>query len=242
MPNIAAVPSSLVTIGDAGVRFKGPSLVSFQLDFTGAQSYDINLQVLQAQGVFGIPRSIYVNNRLNPNGITITIPATGSVEYVPANSIGLLPISSQAGGVITLQSTGGVAAGNPIEVELYNYERPPYVYGGLGQFQPGSQVEALAPNAVTLTPRNTTLAPGVAVNVFLSVAQTRQLRFRNVGDGAGGGDDAYWNVNATATGSFAAGDRLLQVSESLLLPYRTASRISFFSTNGTRIEGEEWTS
>jgi len=229
-----------ITVGDNGIRLSGPALVTCALDFTGPQTYVLDATLLQAAKTFGIPRSIYVNNSQNPNLCLITIQGTGSIEQVPAFSIGLLPITALANSKIFIQSTGGAPAGSTVEVELYNYERPPYVYGGLGPFQPGSQVEALAQNAASFIPRNTTLGAAVAANVFPTVAATRQVMFKNVGDGAGGGDVAYWNVGNTASGVFASGDQLLQVGDGLLMPFRTLQRISFYSPNGTRIQGVEW--
>lgn len=226
-------------IGDYGVQIGKPSLIPFDLNFSGEQQYTLSLSLMQMGGTFGVPRSIYVNNKYNPNEILLFTQGTSEILSIPAYTIGMLPLSAMANDTITLYSMGG--ASQSIHVEIYNYERAPYTYGALAPFQSGSNVQALTPAASSIINRNATLSAGVAANVFPTVSNPRNVRFKNVGDGAGGGDVAWYQVNVTATGAFASGDKFLQPGDAeIILPYQTAQRVSFYSTNGTRIQAEEW--
>lgn len=229
-------------IGDYGVNVGKPSLLTFDFNFIGEQQYNVNLQLMQMAQTFGLPRSIYVNNKYNPNEVIVYIGGSQEVLSIPAFCIGMLPVSALANDVIAIYSLGGTPAANPnVHVEIYNYERAPYTYSALAPFATGSAIQALLGVASSIIPRNVTLSAGVASNVFPSVSTARNIRFRNVGDGAGGGDVAYWQVAVTATGNFAAGDGVIQPGEeALYLPFTTAQRVSFFSAAGTRIEAMEW--
>lgn len=233
-----------ITIDSGGVKIRGPSILTTTLDFTGVnQTYVLDLTLAQQGLVFGPARSIYANNSQNPNPLLITIQGTGSNIVIPALSIGLLPISALMNSKIQVFSVGGAVAGSMVEFELYNYERPPYVYTSAAPLVAGAQVEALAQTANTIIGRNTSLTAGVSTNVFPNVSNVRQVLFQNIGDAAGNANDVWWNIGITATGSFAAGDQYMLAGDPksfLLMPFRTAQRISFFSANGTRIQAMEW--
>lgn len=91
-----------------------------------------------------------------------------------------------------------------------------------------------SPPAVTPTNRNNAIAAAVAEDVFPG-GNNVWTRFRNIGP-----NDAVYMVGNDAGTGFVGGDKQINVGESVTLPYKTSARISFFSSNGTNIEGEEW--
>lgn len=95
-------------------------------------------------------------------------------------------------------------------------------------------VNSPAPPSVTPVNRNNAIAAGAAEDVFPG-GNNVWTRFRNVGP-----NDAVYLVGNDAGTGFAGGDKQINVGEAVTLPYKTSARISFFSSNGTNIEGEEW--
>lgn len=218
-----------------------PQSVPFTLDFTGEATYLYDATIVQSQNVFGIAKSIYIDNGNNPNSLTLTIGQTNISLTAPAYSIGYYSISAPENARFQFYSIGGVAAGqSAVGIEIYNYQVAPCVWYTVDPLSPGFQVEALYPTANTYNERNTVLAAGVAADVFPAVASARAVAFRNIGDAASADDQAFFRLNATADAVFA-NSFILPVSPNwLVLPYRTAQRISMYSVGGTNIEAYEW--
>lgn len=229
--NVASLPRKV----NPAVNYNNydPASVSYAADFTTEQTFVINLTLQQQQQVFGVPRTLFIDNGDNPNGVTVSVQGTQFTFDVPAYANGHFPLNAQLNDTISFYSLGGSTS--LVNITIFNWVLPATVWYTVDPLTPGFDVQAVTPTATAITNRNTTLAAAVAANVFPSVSNARNTRFTNLTE-----EMLYYHVNATATGSFAAGDMVLQPGQELIMPYRTALRISFYSVSGGNVQAEEW--
>jgi len=76
--------------------------------------------------VFGIPRTIFVDNGSNPNNATVSVSITQQYFVVPAYSAGYYTITAQDKSTITVESDGG--ATDLVTLSIYNYDIAPSVW------------------------------------------------------------------------------------------------------------------
>jgi hypothetical protein len=206
------------------------------LDFSGEQTYQVNLGVQQGQNVVGTIKTVYLENGNNPNNVTVRSTRTGFRTIVPAYANAYLPIVSIEGDTLEFYSLGGTS--DKVAAMLYNYFIHPFVWYTTDPLAPGFQVEVVDPTATSITNRDNTLVSGVAEDVFPAVASPRNCWFTNMGDSV-----VNWIVNGTATG-VEADMKQINPGQTIVLPYRTPWRISFFQDSGAPIfiQAEEWAS
>lgn len=105
-----------------------PAMVRYNADFSANAdtTYNFPFVVASTQDIFGVPKSIFVDNTNNPNVIDVMVSGTGQFFPIPAGSAGFFDITAQAGSTISLESLGN--ATGPIAVEFYNYPKEPIVW------------------------------------------------------------------------------------------------------------------
>lgn len=227
-------------ISPTGVGIAQPNLQRASIPYTltaplAVSAFDIlfNFTLSQTGQNFGAVRTIFVDNSRNPSAIDVLVNGPQQSFPVPPYTAGYYTVSSSSEAQqINFVSDGG--ASGKVYFEFFNYDLEPYTYSGFAPFIPGIEVVAKPAVGATIN-RNTTLAAGVAANVFPAVVSPTQKRFKNIGD-----DVAWYNTKVAATGTFANGDWLLNVGESVLLPYTYQDAISFWSDAGTQIQAEEF--
>jgi hypothetical protein len=189
---------------------------------------------LNQQGLlFGAPRSVFVDNSRNPNAILVDVEGPGQQFPVPPYSAGVFTISSAtAARKVSMSSDGG--ADGIVFFEFYNFNKAPYVWSGFAPFIPGVQV-LTKPDIGIPVARNYTLLAATAHDIFPAVVTPNQKRFRNLSDTL-----CYYNLNVAATGSFAAGDCVINPGETIELKFSYSGAISFYSADGGNIEAYEF--
>lgn len=230
------VPVVYQTRGFKGA-LKPPSArvsVSQSLDFSAvsaslavAVDYTFNFDVARTNGIFDVPRSVFIDNSGNPNQLYVNVSQTNANFPVAPFTIGVYPIFAQEGSIIDIYSLGG--ATKAVAVEFFNTYEIPWSSSAFSPLVPGFNVQVQPPAAKTITNHNTTLNANAATNIIpASAVASRLIMFRNVGN-----DVAYYNLSAAATGVFAAGDlELMPGPNWTQLPFGQAGAISFFLPNG----------
>lgn len=105
---------------------------SFDADFSGAASYVFDLRTINQLRLFGIPRTLFIDNGSNPKEATVSVSITQQYFIVPAYAAGYFTISASGGSTITVESDGG--ATDLVTLTIFNYELPPVVWYSFGTF------------------------------------------------------------------------------------------------------------
>lgn len=116
--------SDLVQTGrvDAPDPRQARTSISRNLDFTSAANVQLDFSVTNQQQVFGIPRTLYIDNGTNPNPVYVTVSITNQQITIAPLQVGYFPLNAADKSVINFQTDGGATAVTPISV--YNYELP----------------------------------------------------------------------------------------------------------------------
>jgi len=126
-----------VTVRDPNL---GNTYGLYNADFSVPVSYAIQFGT-QSQGqVFGVVKSMFLDNGNNPSPVEVLVQGTDQFFTIPAYSIGTYTIDANAGSTITLTSEGG--ATDICTVTFYNWERPPVVWYSFGAFNTDRPIKA----------------------------------------------------------------------------------------------------
>lgn len=133
MPEPITINNASVT-GRAQSRDPGIENVSasYDADFSSAASFVFDLTVINQLKVFGIPRTLFIDNGSNPSEVTVLVSITQQYFIVPAFAAGYFIINASNGSTITLESSGG--ATDLVTVSIFNYDIPPVVWYSFGTF------------------------------------------------------------------------------------------------------------
>lgn len=239
--------------GYVGLPFTIPLAIA-----SAAFDYIFDFTLLQQGGKFSAPRTLFVDNSNNPNSVNVYVQGSGQQFPIPAYSSGYFKLSSTTqASRIEVQSIGVATAA--IFVEFYNYDIEPIVWNGFGPIVPGyktilignDQVNpvgpgnpisvVLAPGGVAYVNRSSAVVGGAAAfNIAPANANGYQCRIRNIGDGAGGGDPAYYRLGGAASAAFPASQQIPINPQWYLFPYTLFGALSVFSTQTTNLECETW--
>lgn len=201
------------------------SAVAASIDVATAYIFDFGNY--RANGLMDVPRSVFIDNSVNPNQLFVDVSQTSQNFPVAPFTVGMFPIFAQDMSTVTIYSLGG--ASDLVTVEFYNTEEAPWSNSAFSPLVPGFNVQTQPPAAKTVTNENTQVNAAAAVNVIPAGAvASRMIMFRNVGN-----DVVYWNDIAVANGTFANGDSELQPGPQwFVMPYGTAHAISFYLPAG----------
>ena len=95
-------------IYNALVPPEGPKSVAVTLDFSASVSYTIDFTIAYMNKTMTVVQTLWLDNSLNPDTVSVTVPSTGHSFAVPANSVGAFPIVAAIRPKIILASSGGV--------------------------------------------------------------------------------------------------------------------------------------
>jgi len=70
----------------------GPKCIPLTLDFSAATSYSVDYTNMQQRNFFDMVQSVFVDNSLSNQILTITVGAFGQVTKVPAGVQGYFPL------------------------------------------------------------------------------------------------------------------------------------------------------
>lgn len=249
--NPVPIPNLTVRTGGSPTEKSTP----FSLDFSAGTltSYLWNPLFIQTQQLFGVPRSIYIDNSNGANAVTVNVSVTGMTISMPPFTQGIVPISASDNSTIILTSSGNTS--NKAYVEIYNYEQRAVLWSTTGPYVPG-QITAIdgedgtnimsPTNPVATAPKdcetvayarvdlttgggNTALVAAGAIPLFITLMNAGDLT------GATAGSPAYIKVGAAAV---AEQGMMLRVGDKVTLPYRTKLAINGIvdaATTGTSI-------
>lgn len=217
--------------------------ISAIIDYSAAGdiSYLIDPTQVQNQNLFGVPRSIYIDNSKGTEAVQGYCLVTQMTFDIPPFSQGIIPISSVQNGKIML--TSGSSNTNQTFVEIYNYEQRAVLWSVVGPFIPGQltgvdgedETTIMSPtNPFAVAPkdcetvvygRSDIPATGASTVVVVAQGTPNFVTLTNAGDltGATAGGPIYVKVGAAAV---AEQGRLLTPGQSVTLPYRTKLAIN----------------
>ncbi len=113
MVDMTLTRDRIVLIGRAQAKPKDQSDVGIStwMDFSTASTYNLDLGNSDQTGVFGVPRSIYIDNSDNPSPLSVTAIGTQFLLPVPANSTGYYKLDSiNTSAQLSFVSVGGATA------------------------------------------------------------------------------------------------------------------------------------
>ena len=125
--------NSFVVRGELGAtRAKNEGKVDLPvvLDFTSANDIILDFSAVQQQNIFSAPRSVFIDNTMNPSPISVAVSVTGQTFPVPPYAAGYFQLQSMRDSRVRLISTGG--ATGLTQVTVFNYETFPVVWSGFG--------------------------------------------------------------------------------------------------------------
>lgn len=188
------------------------------IDCTAAFDWTADFSLITDAAKWNKPRSVFVNNRLNPAEMFVEVSGTDQKFPIPPYSAGFYTIIAQPQSKIRFYGAGG--ATGPVDLDFLNWDVEPYTYFGFAPLVDGAKVYVYGEDGVTpmsrtnpfiSTPQTAnptksfiTLVAGVSTEIVPANAQGRQVRFRNIGDAAGAQYDAYYNVGAAAIAARAS--------------------------------------
>jgi hypothetical protein len=105
---------------------------SYDANFSGPASYRFDLTTINQQKVFGIPRTLFVDNGSNPKQISVSVSNTQQNFIVPAYASGYFTLNASQASRIDIVSDGG--ATDLVTLTIFNYELSPVVWYSFGTF------------------------------------------------------------------------------------------------------------
>jgi hypothetical protein len=193
--NATTTTPNPVKVNNGTAPAEGRLCIPYQIDFTAAQSAVIDLtNIQQMQQRISFVQTVFVDNSLNAQPVTLTMANTNQKLTVPANSCAYLPMALSLQNVITVQTTGGIV----LQLQLFNFGIAPFVWsalnpvaGGTGGTIPVSDavLESTVLNGVmstkvtgniSTTGASGTITAGGTAQALLAANASRQyLRFQN---------------------------------------------------------------
>lgn len=135
--------SSLTQIGRVPVTDpkKGPVYYNYTADFTAVTNKTItfNFNAINQGGIFGIPKSVFVDNGSNPNPVIVSTSITNQTFTVPSFAQGVFTVEATESSEVSFTSNGG--ATDKGKITLYNYSVPPSVWYSYGTFNNNKAVK-----------------------------------------------------------------------------------------------------
>lgn len=126
--------TDLTQVGRAQVLNKTPEPVSlnYNADFTNPANIVFNFATINQQKVFGVPKTVFVDNGNNPNPVIVSVSITNQGFSVPAYAQGRFALDATTNSEISFVTDGG--SSDKTKIVLYNYELPPVVWYSYGTF------------------------------------------------------------------------------------------------------------
>jgi hypothetical protein len=192
------VPNPIkVNIGSAPAE--GRLCVPYNIDFTAQQTATIDLtNIQQMQQRISFVQTVYVDNSLNAQPVTLTMANTSQKLTVPANSQAYLPMALSLQNSIVVATTGGIV----LPLQLFNFGIAPFVWSALNPLSGGSGgtipvsdaiLESTVSNGAINTQVTGNISPtgasgtitagGTAQTLLLANATRKYLRFQNTSSG-----------------------------------------------------------
>ncbi len=118
------------------------------LNYAVETLYVFHLPSVVSENVFGIPKSLFLDNSSNPNPIEVQVSGTDQFFVAPAGSSGYYNLDAQGSSDIELYSLGG--ATDLITVTLYNFIVAPIVWYGFGPLDPAKPLSVRGEDGLTI--------------------------------------------------------------------------------------------
>jgi len=126
--------TDLTQVGRSQVPDRNPEPVSYNYnaDFTAANAIVFNFATINQQRLFGVPKTVFIDNGTNPNPVMVAVTITNQGFSVPAYAQGRFSLDATQNSEITFTTDGG--ATDKTKIVLYNYEIAPVVWYSYGTF------------------------------------------------------------------------------------------------------------
>jgi hypothetical protein len=119
--------------------------VARDLDFSGPSSYELDFTTVNQDKVFGIIKSMFLDNTDNPSEIVVSVSSTQQKFTIPAFSEGYFSIIAAQQSRVRLDSDGG--ATSTITAVFHNWFIAPQVWYKNGNNPSGGVLDVEGPNA-----------------------------------------------------------------------------------------------
>lgn len=195
MPNATTTIPNPIAVNNGKAPAEGRLCIPYTIDFTAQQSATIDLtNIQQMQQRISFVQTVFVDNSLNSQPVTLTMANTNQKLQVPANSQGYLPMALSLQNSIIVQTTGGIV----LPLQLFNFGIAPCVWsalspisGGTGGTLPvsdailestvsGGAINTQVTGNISPTGASGTITVGGTAQVLLAANASRKyLRFQN---------------------------------------------------------------
>lgn len=114
--------------------------VTYNGDFSSSASYELDFTILNQGQVFGVPKSVFIDNGSNPSQLDVYVTNTDQFFTVPPFAIGNFVLNAALSSRIQFTSAGG--ATDLVTITVQNYDVPPNVWYSYGTSSPSNLNQA----------------------------------------------------------------------------------------------------
>lgn len=106
--------------------------ITYNADFSASADVSLDFTVVNQQQVFGIPKSVFLDNGRNPSEVEVYVTGTDQYFTVPPYAQGVFTINAAESSLLRFITDGG--ATDIVTITIYNYLVPPSVWYSFGAF------------------------------------------------------------------------------------------------------------
>lgn len=125
---------------NAGEPKKDKVFVTYDADFSAPKEYVLDFTLVNQGQVFGVVKSIFVDNGSNPSGVEVTVTGTNQFFVIPPYSTGNYIVNAAISSKLEFQSAG--PATDLVTITAFNYEVAPQVWYSYGGTPPSAYSQA----------------------------------------------------------------------------------------------------
>lgn len=109
-----------------------PASATHNADFGGAADVTLEFRTVNQNGVFGIARTLFIDNGSNPSEVEVSVSGTDQFFTVPSFAEGYFHLECAENSDIRFVTDGG--ASDRVTITIFNWEVPPSVWYSFGAF------------------------------------------------------------------------------------------------------------
>lgn len=109
-----------------------PVFYNYSADFSVAANIVFDFNTINQNNIFGVPKSVFVDNGTNPEQVDVSVSITGQTFTVPAYAQGVFSLNATISSDITFETLGGASGRS--NITIYNFDVAPQVWYSFGTF------------------------------------------------------------------------------------------------------------
>ncbi len=109
-----------------------PASINYDADFSAAADVTLDFKTVNQAGVFGVAKTLFMDNGSNPEPVEVSISGTNYFFTVPAFAQGYFHLEAAENSDIRFVTVGG--ATDKVTTTVYNWDVPPSVWYSFGTF------------------------------------------------------------------------------------------------------------